>query len=593
MWPRVELAFKRIQDMASTYQRIALLAIACLTATQATAQDATSGYSRYGQYGPTVMPTVQDAPAYYPQTTNATPNNRTVESSGYPAVEITFPQSGTAAPSPMRTPSTSGPATHHTSDYTPSPSPSYRAGGSAAAYYQAPNSPYGYSYQQPTVTQAPAIQSSVVIPQYASVGGGVGDAYPSNLGQTLGSPVPIPAEPYISSSYGGDMIGGCDDYGCGTPTSKFFATYDYLVWTISPPKTSLIGSTQLEGDYNRGGVTTHFENSLDTSFMDWKFQSGHRVEFGCRDCYSGWLVGYSYGRQNLGLSSTSVNFLPAEPGFPLLSNSYLAGYSDGNGDGIDDDLNLNDFYGRFGEDIGTPDGMGGFALPTDGTPDVPAPTDTGDLQIYLPVFDEATVRNTVTMSNLEVMYMTRMNRMPGNNFEFLYGVRYLDLEDAFAFSGTGGVLDATSFSVKSENQLLGFQVGARWQKCIGPCYLNAEGRFLAAANMQDNKMQGTIASNIQTNSNGQNGPINLNPQAFNYVSSDNVWSPLGELRLQAIFPINDCAAFRLGYTGFVVDGISRASQKVDYVLPRFGLNQSASNETIVFSSFNIGFEFNR
>jgi len=65
------------------------------------------------------------------------------------------------------------------------------------------------------------------------------------------------------------------------------------------------------------------------------------------------------------------------------------------------------------------------------------------------------------------------------------------------------------------------------------------------------------------------------------------------LRLQAILPINDWAAFRLGYTGFVVGGISRASQKVDYVLPRFGLNRSASNETVVFNSFNLGFEINR
>ncbi|MBI2479640.1 MAG: BBP7 family outer membrane beta-barrel protein, partial [Planctomycetia bacterium] len=375
--------------------------------------------------------------------------------------------------------------------------------------------------------------------------------------------------------------------------SKFFLPYDFLYWTISPPKTSKIGSTQLEGDYTRGGVTTHFENSLDTSFMDFEFHSGHRVEFGCRDCYSGWLVGYAYGAQTQGLVSDSVNFLPGDPGFPDFSQSYLAGYADGNGDGIDDDLNVNTIYGRFGQDRGTPDGMGGYTLPPDGTPDVPAPTDTGDLQIYLPVFAEASVQNTLTMTNLEVMYFTRMNRDHASNFEFLYGVRYLDLEDYFAFRGTGGTLDATSVSVTSENQLLGLQLGARWQKRFGAWYLNAEGRFLAAANMQDNKMYGSVASNILTNSNGQNGPINLNPQSFNYVSSNNEWAPLGELRIQAILPINDWMAFRLGYTGFVADGISRASQKVDYVLPRFGLNRSASDEVVVFSSFNLGFEINR
>ena len=124
-------------------------------------------------------------------------------------------------------------------------------------------------------------------------------------------------------------------------------------------------------------------------------------------------------------------------------------------------------------------------------------------------------------------------------------------------------------------------------------YLNAEGRFLAAANLQDNKMFGSLATNIATTSNGQNGPVNLTPQAFNYNTSDNVWAPMGEYRLHAILPVNGCMAFRFGYTGFVVGGISRASQKVDYVLPRLGLNQSASNETIVYNSFDFGFELTR
>jgi hypothetical protein len=440
--------------------------------------------------------------------------------------------------------------------------------------------------------QFPAAQDHPAFLQYASMSEGISGMHSPGIGPVPETSLPIPAEPYYDPSAGDHTLAGCDQFGSDTSDRKFFVTYDYLYWTATPPKTSKIGSTQLEGDYTRGGVTTHFENSLDTSFLDTDFHSGHRVELGAHDRYSGWLVGYAYAQQTQGLTSNSVTFLPRDPGFPVLTQSYLAGYTDGNGDGIDDDLNLNTIYGRFGQDLGKSDG-GGYTLPPDGKPDVPAPTDTGDLVFHLPVFTQASAQNTLTMSNLELMHMTRMNQDPESDFEFLYGARFLDLRDYFAFSGTGGTLDATSLSVTSKNRLLGFQVGARWRKSFGVWLLNAEGRFLAAGNIQDNQMYGNIASNILTNPNRVNVPINLDPQAFNYSASNNEWAPVGELRLQAILPINNYCAFRLGYTGFVASGISRASEKVDYVLPRFGMNQSASNETLVFNSFNLGFEFNR
>ncbi len=541
--------------MVSTYVRLGLLTAVCLISSRGESQDAALGYGRYGTqnvnlpagpapYGYAPTSPTREPQISYPQTLNSP--------SPYGGVRFPSTPPHATAFSPVRTPSTAMPDARYSVMSVTTPTAAYQ-------------------------------------PQYSGAGG----AFPAGIEPMPGAPLPIPAEPYYGASGDYNSFAGCDEFGCAAPSRQFFMTYDYLYWAIAPPKASRIGSTQLEGDYTRGGVTTHFENSLDTSFLDAEFHSGHRVEFGARDCCTGWLVGFAYGQQSQGLTSNSVNFLPGDPGFPVLSQSYLAGYSDGNGDGFDDDLNSNSFHGRFGQDVGTSNGAGGFVLPLDGTPDVPAPTDTGDLQIYLPVFTRATVQNTVTLSNLEVMHLTRMNRDPSSDFEFLYGARYLDLQDYFAFSGTGGTLDATSVAVTAKNQLLGFQVGARWRKSFGVWALNAEGRFLAAANIQDNKMYGNVASNILTNSNGQNGPVNLSPQAFNYASSNNEWAPLGELRLQAILPINDCCAFRLGYTGFVVSGISRASQKVDYVLPRFGMNQSASNETIVFNSFNLGFEFNR
>ena len=51
--------------------------------------------------------------------------------------------------------------------------------------------------------------------------------------------------------------------------------------------------------------------------------------------------------------------------------------------------------------------------------------------------------------------------------------------------------------------------------------------------------------------------------------------------------------FVIGYSGLVVGGISRASEKVSYALPSFQLSSSASDEVIYAGGFTCGFELNR
>jgi hypothetical protein len=385
----------------------------------------------------------------------------------------------------------------------------------------------------------------------------------------------------------------CADCLYGGAGHGFSFNYDFMRWTISAPDTTLIGHPALEGFYTRGGVTTLVQNSLETSFLDVDYSSGHRLEFGHMDCDVGWVAGYTFGRQEQDFQSSSVTFLPADPGAAFPTLSYFTGYADSNGDGIDDDIDMDNFFGRFGEDVGTPNGMGGFAPPFDGTPDTPAPTDTGDLQIYLPVFTQVNIRNVVRLDDLELMQIHRTWNEPAGSFEWLYGFRYLNLEEVFGFEGVGGVLDTTSFAATADNQLIGLQIGARWRRRYRGWTFNAEGRFLASANLQDAKLQGVLASNGAINNTGQNSPIRLDPQAFNHTRNNEEFSPLGELRLQAVYAISPCAAIRLGYSGFVAGGISRASQKVQYAMPRFGLSGAGSNETVVFNSFTVGFEIKR
>ena len=93
---------------------------------------------------------------------------------------------------------------------------------------------------------------------------------------------------------------------------------------------------------------------------------------------------------------------------------------------------------------------------------------------------------------------------------------------------------------------------------------------------------------------GTNEPVNLTGNSFNHALTSQQFTPQGELRADTVFKINRCVAFRTGYTAIVTGGISRASEKVVYTLPNFGINPTASeSEVLVSHALTFGLEFNR
>jgi hypothetical protein len=371
--------------------------------------------------------------------------------------------------------------------------------------------------------------------------------------------------------------------GSGRDCGGMFFTYDLLYWTVTSPTNTVIGDVGSEGTIVRGGIAVDLVNSLDTGYMDHRFHSGHRFEFGNSDGSCGWLANVSFGQQSDNLETTGVSFIPSDGTFP---NQFLAGWVDENNDGFDDDLDFDNFFGRDGEDTGTPDGLGGFILPLDGTPDTTAATDFDDLRYFPALFDTFSVRNTVTVTNFELM---RLNR--NGSFEWQYGFRYFDFKERFALDGTGGTLDELHSVTQFDNQIIGLQVGGRYVITRPVGTLSIEGRFTAGANLKDARLTGTLATNSVLGA--PNGPVNLGPQSFNRRIADQEFVPMGELRVTYTFPISCNSAIRLGYTGLIADGIGRASEAMVYQLPALGLNGAGNDGTVMINSITAGFEFRR
>jgi len=251
-------------------------------------------------------------------------------------------------------------------------------------------------------------------------------------------------------------------------------------------------------------------------------------------------------------------------------------------------------YGRYGEDLGTSDGATppSYSVPYDGVIDSTAQPDTGDLIDWLVTFDSMQVTHTSEITGFEMMQLRRLPRSTSDRLlEWTYGIRYLQIKESLGMSGTGGFLGSTVVNTRADNDIIGPQIGVRWRRQAGFTTLAAEGRFLAAINIQRADQVGQVATLAEPG--GQNQPVSLNALSFNSRVTNHAFTPLGEFRFETICHVNPWVGLRFGYTGMVAGGISRASEKVVYALPRFQLTDSASHEVILSSALTFGVEINR
>ena len=425
----------------------------------------------------------------------------------------------------------------------------------------------------------------------------------------VGNPQPVsqdiyPGGSWSTSRYAGGLgmgDGTCGPNGCGpsdtqvtlpqAPPTGFFFRWDRLWTTIDAPTTTVLGSATASGVFISNGITYPFINSLSSDYIDEDPEFGDRIEFGFMDPErrGGWSGSI------LLLDQTKQVDLPG--GTIQLNDpvGVLLGFADGNGDNIDDDLNGDNIYGRNGQDLGTPDGLGGFAPPFDGIPDTPAPQDNGDLVRWVPIFDNLSARNYVSISGLELARTRAIGNFAEEShwlqgFYWSLGVRYLDLDERFRLRATGSFYDETNIATSIENFIIGPQVGLGYQRTFGGWELGGSLRFLPGVNLQRGTQQGTIASNADDTSTGRNEPLNLNPMAFATVQDSTEFAPVLEWRADATYALTRHLGLRVGYTGWFMGGISRASTSIDYTLPTFGFDLD-NDDQIIAHALTLGAEF--
>jgi hypothetical protein len=393
-------------------------------------------------------------------------------------------------------------------------------------------------------------------------------------------------------------------------------------------------------------------NSLRDVPPDAGFALGNRYEFGYQDQGHGWQVGILDGPElnqtqfygfapDPALGGGLPPFIdddftgpddigpgggdPADPGtrafgwgsVPILFETppgYLVGFRDylnllaGAGIGTqvgpmmyvgnygasqeDDEIPV-DFY-RLTDDIDE-DGFNGvgFVLDPDGNV-ILVFTDFGDLHEFNIFFDSVNIRTSTETDGVELMWTHNltnnhyMAKHQNNRLTLSGGARFLRMYDQFRVDAEGSILGRSFWDTSFTNQIVGPQVGLRWENQRQRWRLSADTRFMFGYNVADWDQNGLMGEELIPGA--VNRPLYARPTAFADGLQENEFSPVAELRVQASYHVWKGAALKAGYTGSYIGNIRRAASSVRYALPDMGYVDAGTQDFLI-NGFDLGVEF--
>ena len=208
----------------------------------------------------------------------------------------------------------------------------------------------------------------------------------------------------------------------------------------------------------------------------------------------------------------------------------------------------------------------------------------GDLGLAVNNFfftDQVSVRYTSQLNNAEInrVFCCSCCDCPTRcrSVEWLYGFRYLNLNENLSIVATDFQESSTTYRVRTNNNLFGAQIGSRLRRCFGWWSWEATGKVgifgNAAQQLGDPIIDfpGFLIRPARSTSGGQ--------VAF-----------LGELNLTGIYQIDEVWGIRAGYNLILVEGVALAPNQLDFTnTPTSGTDLS-TNGGVFLHGLNVGLE---
>jgi hypothetical protein len=151
-----------------------------------------------------------------------------------------------------------------------------------------------------------------------------------------------------------------------------------------------------------------------------------------------------------------------------------------------------------------------------------------------------------------------------------------------------------------QNNMVGPEIGFRLFRQRGKWITSLEARFLAAANFQNLNQEAELGNELNaiysqiSETVGSILPRNYNGLVTKTHDFRTTFSPVGEIRVNFAYNVTRSVNLKVGYTGMVGGGVSRASNRVDYSSGNLiGILKDNYNEIFFVNGVNFGVEINR
>jgi hypothetical protein len=372
--------------------------------------------------------------------------------------------------------------------------------------------------------------------------------------------------------------------------------YERFYWAIHQPQFAFVGNN--EADAIALGL-----NENTNEFIKANFVWGNRFDIGYRLCdNTGWATSIVKsnmefaGRQDV-TSTTSVGFDDETGVLPLNATQAVA----------------NTF------------------LIIQGIPPFPVPEPAFESISYQPL----TLQNSSRFAGVDLLRTWRYE--PGHHggvWEFGIGPRFFQFHDRFDAEGTTNALLPALFGIGLitlpqappntvsgairvsappapnfwdlgiDNNVVGPELGARWSLKRERWTVSTDFRALIGANFQTGRLAGALGQGYTTdtvrldtgailpNTHTQTGVLGSALFTFNSAANTVTFAPMGELRVDASYNVTRNVSLEVGYTGILLSGIGRASDRIIYSVPNMGILDGADKQHVYVNGVNFGFNVN-
>jgi hypothetical protein len=217
-------------------------------------------------------------------------------------------------------------------------------------------------------------------------------------------------------------------------------------------------------------------------------------------------------------------------------------------------------------------------------------------------FSSVTMYNKIGTWNVELnaLYRTYPSHW-GGQCEFTFGPRYMEINEDFSASAVGGFTTLAGdtsagtswWTMRTENHIVGPQVGLRWFRKFSRFTTSLETKFMAGLNQQNFKLRYNLAPGLSSVSGTAGYPATYAGSAGATAQYVTEFAPVVELRADVRYQLTRNFSLRAGWNGIWMDGVARASNSIIYQVPNMGINSANNRQNMLIHGLTVGVDINR